>query len=396
MKATYNSPNRSHHYRYASALARAGCLHAFVSGYSRFSPHAALPGLPVVRADEVQNVYQAALRLRAPARVSEELAYLSKLWLDRKSTRPARESDLFVCYSGAGLRTLKELKGSGTLGVVEAVNSHVLVQQRIMREEFERLGLPLTGFPPREVARRVREYELADAILCPSQFVKQSFVDEGIRGRSAFMSFPMASRMPETTAASPRAVADGTFRVLYVGQLAPRKGVRYLLEAFALLKHPRKELVIVGPRSQPSGLEDATIPANVRFAGVLKGEALAQAYDNATVFVLPTLEEGLALVLGEALAHGTPVIATLNSGGEDLFQDGEEGFLTPVRDPLALAEKMQLLADEPARRERMSHAARARMQALGGWEATERLLVETLREIAVGRSTEMKFTPATT
>ena len=192
------------------------------------------------------------------------------------------------------------------------------------------------------------------------------------------------------------AVADETFRVLYVGQLSPAQGRPLFAGSFrATETSPQGTGVGRGPRSQPSGLEDATIPANVRFAGVLKGEALAQAYDNATVFVLPTLEEGLALVLGEALAHGTPVIATLNSGGEDLFQDGEEGFLTPVRDPLALAEKMQLLADEPARRERMSHAARARMQALGGWEATERLLVETLREIAVGRST-MKFTPATT
>jgi starch synthase len=89
------------------------------------------------------------------------------------------------------------------------------------------------------------------------------------------------------------------------------------------------------------------------------------------------------------------VITTVNSGGADLFQDGEEGFLTPIRDPAALAARMQQLADDPALRERMSHAALARGRALGGWEATERLLVETLNAITTRAGSESKFTPAT-
>jgi alpha-maltose-1-phosphate synthase len=391
MKVTYNSPNRSHHYRYAAALARADCLRAFVCGFSRFSPRAALPGVPLVRADQVQNLYLAALRLRAPSRVSGELAYAGKWWLDRRSTAPALDSDLFLFYSGAGLHTLHRLRGTTTVGVVEAVNCHVLVQQRIMREELDRLGLSLTGFHRREVARRVREYELADAILCPSHFVKESFVSEGFSAARVHV-VPYGIPKPET-AVPARPDGDEAFRVLYVGQLSPRKGVRYLLKAFARLKHPRKELVLVGPRSQPSGLEGATIPENVRFTGVLKGDELARAYREASVFVLPTVEEGLALVLGEALAHGTPVIATVNSGGADLFRDGEEGFLTPIRDPGAIADKMQLLADDPARRERMSQAALARMRTLGGWERTDQLLVETLQS-AVQAGRKSNFTPA--
>lgn len=391
MQVTYNSPNRSHHYRYASALARAGCLSAFVSGFSRFSPRAALPGVPLVRADHVQNLYLAALRFRAPTRISEELAYLAKLWLDRRSLGPARKSDLFLFYSGAGLRTMQRLSSSRTVCVVEAVNSHVLVQKRIMDEENRLLGLPLTGFPAHEVARRAREIEGADAVICPSHFVKESFVSEGFPTERVHV-VPYGIPPPETIEA--RATDDATFRVLYVGQISPRKGVRYLLDAFARLRHSKKELLIVGPRSQPSGLEGATIPDGVRFAGVLKGADLARAYRDASVFVLPTLEEGLALVLGESLAHGTPVIATINSGGSDLFTDGKEGFLVPIRDPGALADKMQLLADDPAQRGKMSRAALARMKELGGWEQSERLLLETLRRIATaGRRSN--FTPAT-
>jgi glycosyltransferase involved in cell wall biosynthesis len=271
------------------------------------------------------------------------------------------------------------------------VNCHVRVQQRIMTEELSRLGLAVTGFHPREVARRVREYERADAILCPSHFVKDSFVSEGFPADRVHV-VPYGIPKPESSVPA-RPPGGDVFRILYVGQLSPRKGVRYLLEAFAQLKHPRKELVLVGPRSTPSGLEGAMIPDGVRFTGVLKGDDLARAYREASVFVLPTVEEGLALVLGEALSHGTPVIATVNSGGADLFRDGDEGFLVPIRDPAALADRMQLLADDPALRERMSQAALERMKSLGGWERTDQLLVESLKAI-VQAGPKSNFTTA--
>jgi starch synthase len=123
-------------------------------------------------------------------------------------------------------------------------------------------------------------------------------------------------------------------------------------------------------------------PAHTLFRGVLKGEALAQAYREASVFVLPTVEEGLALVLGEALSFGVPVIATDNSGAADLFESGREGFIVPIRDPAAITEKLQNLADDPALRERMSEAARGRAQTLQGWQSAGEKLVETLTNLA--------------
>jgi starch synthase len=397
MRVTYNSPNRSHHYRYAAALARARALESFVCGFSRFSSRAALPEAKgrLVRADHVQNVYLAALRLHLPASLTDELAYRSKLWIDRQSERPARASDLFLFYSGAGLSTVRRLRQSRTVCVVEAVNCHVRLQERIMREEYGRLGLPFAGFHAREMARRVEEYALADAVLCPSHFVRDSFLQEGWDADRVHVvpyGIPMSDGRNTT-----RLPDDGIFRVLYVGQLSPRKGLRYLMEAFDLLRHPHKELVIVGPRSEPSGLEGVAIPAGVRFTGVLKGEELAAAYRSAHVFVLPTVEEGLALVLGEALGHGTPVIATVNSGGSDLFEDGREGFLVPIRDPAALADRMQCLADDPALRARMSEAAVARSQVIGGWERTDRLLLAALEKmVQTGRKQPGNFTAVTT
>ena len=381
MQVTYTAPNRAHHYAYARALAEAGWLRAFVCGFSRFSPRAALPEITgkLIRADHLQNIYLASLRLRMPAAVTDELAYWSKRWLDRMSETPARESNVFLYYSGAGLRTATRLHGTGVARVVEAVNSHVLVQERILREEYGRLGLPFRPFHPREVARRVREYETADAILCPSDFVRQTFEDEGFPAARLF-TVPYGMTLP--TAPLPKEPSEGIFRVLYVGQISVRKGLRYLFEAFAQLRHPKKELWIVGPMTRQTGLHDIATPAGTRFLGILKGDALAQAYQSSTVFVLPTVEDGLGLVLGEAMSFGLPLIATTHSGGANLFRDGAEGFIVPIRTPGAIAEKLQQLADDPTFLARMSAAAAARAKRLGGWETAGKMLVDALAAIS--------------
>ena len=378
MLVTYTAPNRAHHYGYARALHKAGCLRAFVSGFSRFSPRAPMPELgdKLIRADHLQNMYLASMRLHLPECISADLAYRSKVWLDWKSERPARESDVFLFYSGAGFRTARRLKGTRTLRIVEAVNSHVLTQQRIMREEYARLGLRMAEFHSREVARRVAEIESADAILCPSEFVRDSFIEHGIE-KERILKVPYGFEPQKAMRTSESQKPE--FRVLYVGQISVRKGLRYLFQAFEALRHPRKELCIVGPRASVTGIDDISPPAGTRFLGVLKGEALSNAYQSSTVFVLPSIEEGLGLVAGEAMSFGLPVVTTVNTGTSDLFTQGIEGFQVPVRDPAAITEKLQMLADSPEMLARMSAASAERIRSISSLEETGRKLVEVLR-----------------
>lgn len=172
------------------------------------------------------------------------------------------------------------------------------------------------------------------------------------------------------------------FRVLYVGSISVRKGVRYLIEAFNKLQHPRKELIIVGPMNKPSGLEGMRYGSNVVFRGVLKGEALEQAYQDADVFCLPSLEEGLALVLGEALSFGLPIITTTNSGASDIITDGKEGYILPIKDSDAIANQLQQLADNTLLLQEMEEMAKKKAQKLNGWDKTGQNLVNTLKQIS--------------
>ncbi len=90
------------------------------------------------------------------------------------------------------------------------------------------------------------------------------------------------------------------------------------------------------------------------------------------------------MVMGEAMACGAPVIASYNTGAEDLFDDGVEGFHIPIRDPDAIADRLDRLAADPALRAAMGEAARRRMEGFGGWNAYGDRLFHALEHLAAG------------
>ena len=105
-----------------------------------------------------------------------------------------------------------------------------------------------------------------------------------------------------------------------------------------------------------------------RYLGAVPRGELYKHYSQASVLVLPSIEEGLALVQAQAMACGVPVIATENTGAADLFTDGVEGFIVPIRDARAIGEKILTLYENPAMREQMGEAALARVRKIGGWD----------------------------
>jgi glycosyltransferase involved in cell wall biosynthesis len=160
----------------------------------------------------------------------------------------------------------------------------------------------------------------------------------------------------------------GEFNVLFAGGAGLRKGVPYLLQAFANLQHPRKKLRVAGyVRDNLRDVLHRLPKEHVEFLGPVPRERLVELMSTSDVMVLPSIEEGLALVQAEAMACGCPVIGSTNTGGDDLYTDGIEGFIVPIRDAAAILDRMQLLADDPALARSMRVAARERVQSLGGW-----------------------------
>jgi glycosyltransferase involved in cell wall biosynthesis len=388
MKITYTAPNRAHHYPYAEALHRADYLYAFISGFSRFSPRAPLPGIgdKLKRHDFFQNLYLASLKFNTGYFISSKFNHLTNLSLDKASYNSARESDAFIFYRTEGFTTTRKLKKerSGTVCVMEEVNSHVDNQFAIMQEEYRSLGY---GSYPEKIpdhTMRLKAYESSDYILCPSEFVRRSFIEKGFdQERLLKVNFGFT---PMKTATGTSVTEDKEcFRVLYVGQLHFRKGLRYAIEAFKRLKHPKKEFVIVGAKSGITGLEKIQLPKEVVFTGTLKGEELNDQYRKASVFILPSLEEGLALVQLEALSFGIPILITTSTGGDDIIKNGVHGFIVPPADANALAEKLQEMADDKQLLQSMSHQALEAAHAYGSWDLAVQRLADILKPIIHSR-----------
>ena len=96
--------------------------------------------------------------------------------------------------------------------------------------------------------------------------------------------------------------------------------------------------------------------------------------------MFPSLVEGLALVIGEAMAHGLPVIATPNSGARELVRDRIESFIVPIRDPDAIAEKLTLLYEDEGWRRAMAEAAKRRAAEMS-WALFEDRVAGLVREL---------------
>jgi starch synthase len=381
MKIIYTAPNRAHHYRYASSLNRGSSLLVFVSGFSRLSPRAKLIelGEKLYRVDILQTIYLVSLKIRLPKAISDYLAYVAKIEQDFACRGFMKKADLFLFYNGSGLSSCKYANRIGKTTVVEVVNSHVEYQEQLLKEEHYSLNLPWKPFHKKDKERRIKEYELADYILLPSEFVKQSFLAKGFP-EDKLVKVPYGFTIPLKESTDNKKENDA-FNVLYVGSISVRKGLRYLIEAFKMLEVANKKLIIVGPMAKISGIDDLEITEGIVFTGVLKGEDLEKAYQSADVFCLPTIEDGYGLVLGEALSYGLPLITTTNSGGLDLISEGKEGFIVPIRDAEAIREKLKLLASDKKLLNKMKFAAQNKIETLNGWEASGTMLCQKLEAL---------------
>ena len=168
-----------------------------------------------------------------------------------------------------------------------------------------------------------------------------------------------AVSIPDETASG-----DG---VLYVGRLAPKKGLEYLLEAMTDVD---AHLTIVGDGSERDRLERraAELDIDVTFVGEVAPEAVDSYYRDAGVFVLPSLEgEGMPNVVLEAMSWGLPVVATDSGGLPTMIEDGENGFLVPMRDSEAIAERIGELLTDTEYRENMGMVAREYVRGTHSW-----------------------------
>ncbi len=266
---------------------------------------------------------------------------------------------IVVGHDSSALISQRAAREVGSLSVLNQVIGHIEAGLEIFAEEAETAPefAETLVVPPDWIVERCRVEALeADYILASSDYVRDTMVARGAKPDRTFV-LPYGVDINRFQP-MPRSERQ-TFRILFVGSLSQRKGIKYLLEAVKRLKLPNAELVLVGRKV---GSEDAFKPYADIFRHVqhVPYHEVHRLYADADVFVYPSLHEGSAFATYEALASGVPVIATPNTGS--VVRDGLDGFLVPPRDVAALMEKIELLYREPGRRAMMGASARRRAE----------------------------------
>ena len=357
MRVVLSTISRFHSFDLARQLLRHGALTRIHSGYPWWKlsgegiPRALVDTWPWIVVPRMALARTGILRGILHAGVDE----ISQTRFARHVDRTLPDCDIFHCLSRYALEPGRVAQQRGARFILDVGSSHIATQHRLLAAEADALGIAIDLPHPHAVERELAEYETADLITVPSEFAINSFVAEGVpRGKLVKVPYGV-----DLTRFKPRDTdEDGVFRIVFIGALSLRKGVRYLAQAFHRAAIANSELVLIGSQTP----ETPKILANLDMTGItMTGHVpqpeLAGWLSRATVLVLPSIEDGYGLVLLQAMACGCPVIATTNTGGLDCVEEGRNGFIVPVGDVDAISEKFVWLADHPDEARAMRQAA---------------------------------------
>ena len=254
-------------------------------------------------------------------------------------------ADVLLGLAGVSLNSAKNFLKNDKIFVCERTSTHISYQNEIMIEENKKYG----KFKKSEIhswfiENELKEYEMADVILVPSNFVKKSFDKKNINkvkvielGANIDNFFPIPGAIK----------SEKYFDILFIGQKTLRKGLQYLIEAFQNFKHPHKRLHIIGSDTNDKEFFRKKLKQeNIKVYGHIPQLQLNGIINKCHVFVLPSIEDGFGIVALQAAATGCPAIVSENTGALDFVVKNKAGIVVPIRDSNAIKNSLELLADD--------------------------------------------------
>lgn len=272
------------------------------------------------------------------------------------------QHDILHVWNLMGLDSIKIAKKRGMKVVVERASTHPDWQAEVLKSEYS------NAIDPINHARMNEELELADGINVPSEFAANTF-PRRLSEKIAVIPFGV-----DTDHFCPNPQSHDPYRVLFAGDNVMRKGVRYLLEAWESVDTPHWELMI------KTGVNLGVRRRNIKLINEVPD--MAELFNQADVFCLPTVEEGQALVVWEAMACGLPCIVTKEAGS--LITDNVTGVVIPAKNSKAIYLALQDLVGSPLKRQRLGAAAR-QLARQYPWSRYGKSLYESYEAILEGK-----------
>ncbi|MBV9801677.1 MAG: glycosyltransferase family 4 protein [Solirubrobacterales bacterium] len=323
-------------------------------------------------------------RWRIPRRVLGERALtLHDRIVARRLPKLAGQIDLVHAWPLGSLETLRTARRLGIPTVLERPNAHTRLAYEVVARESERLGVSLPpdhehAYNAARLAREEAEYRLADRLLCPSEFVVETFREHGFADTSLTRhtyGYNESVYYADTAQPKPR---DG-LNALFVGVCAVRKGVHYALEAWLRSPASRTGRFRIAGEFVPE--YQAVLGDMLRHPSV---EVLGHSDDvpalmrDSDILLLPSIEEGFGLVVVEAMASGC--VPLVSEACTEVPEHGRTGLRHLVGDVDAITEQITLLHEDRARLAQLRAACLA-VAPEHTWSAAGVRLFEAYREV---------------
>lgn len=304
--------------------------------------------------------------------------------LDRSAARfiCAKKSPLRAVYGyeDGSLETFRAAKSTGLVRLYDQPVGYYPSAQKIFAEERELSPewaptIPGLADSAEKLARKAQELELADIILACSPFVHRTLLDAGIEeSRIRRVQFGSPENAPPHTGYSQK----GPLRILFAGRIGQRKGLSYLLQAVARFPRSEVTLSLLGEFEGPREIFSRYSHLFTHLSPRPQPEVFEQMAQH-DLFILPSLFEGQALAVLEAMRCGLPVIVTPNTGASEVVQEGVSGFVVPIRSAEAIGSKIEFFLKNRSTVASMGQAARARAEATT-WRAYEDQIISIVHE----------------
>jgi glycosyltransferase involved in cell wall biosynthesis len=273
-------------------------------------------------------------------------------------------ADAIYGYNGAALKLFTYANQQNLYKVLEQTIAPHLIESEILKDEYLRYpewNESLYFFNQKFSETEFKEWNLSDLIICGSKFVY-----EGIRKAGGPIDrcvvIPNASSLPVPISFSKEyeekklnKIAKKQLNVLTVGEVSLRKGTQYIFDA-AKNFNAIVKFRLVGPINVSGKLRDK-LSSILELKGPVPRSLVHKDYEWADVYLLPSLCEGSAGSVYEALSFGLPVICTENTGS--IVRNGEDGFIIPIKDSKCIVDKINQFLDEPDLIAKMSNNAKA-------------------------------------
>ena len=299
----------------------------------------------------------------------------------RRLTESGRDVPAAIyTYELAANVAFREAKRRGITRIYEKDSSYWEWARTLYREEVDlnpEFASSLTSLTETDRFRKweYEELQLADHIIVPSDHVRRTLAGVVPEEKIRVVTFGAPEVRPRTQFnLDPKA----PLKVLFVGNLGQHKGISYLLEAMEMLGD-QAELTLIGCRRGPNVKIDEAC-RRWRWLGTMPHPRVLDRMQEADVFVFPSLAEGCALVVLEALACGLPVIVTPNTGTTEIIQDGREGYVVPIRRAEVIASRLETLHRDRDLLAEMSRQAQV-TAAENSWEGYRAHLASVVRSV---------------